>query len=139
MTPTELIILGRNDIRSDKFGAAAISYIYKAFDNFVASKEMWPFSEKLNMEWQEPKGFEEDCNIAINFIEKAIAQYNYELNNDSTTETKVNNSNSNILKLKQMVKSVQNNLENIETTIKTVNNTTDNTFSNIIDITKDEQ
>ena len=45
MTPTELIILGRNDIRSDKFGAAAISYIYKAFGNFVASKEcQYPYS-----------------------------------------------------------------------------------------------
>lgn len=136
MTPTELIILGRNDIRSDKFGAAAISYVYKAFGNLLASKEIWPFSEKNNMKWQEPKSFEEDCNIAIKFIEKAIDAYYNELEDNVETKDTVSYGSSNITKLNNVLKNVKRSVNIIDETSEAIIRYSNDTENNIEDIEK---
>lgn len=117
MTPSELIILGRNDIRSDKFAAAAISYIYKAFGDIIRSKEIWPFSNKVNLGWQNSKGTEQDCLDAMDFLIRALEKYELEIEKE-TNQTNLSGDDF-IKKLRYM-------LNNISKEIKIVNNTSDN-------------
>ena len=117
MTPSELIILGRNNIRSDKFAAAAISYIYKAFGDIVRSKEIWPFSNKVNLGWQNSKGTEQDCLDAMNFLVRALEKYEKEIEEETSKDT---------LSGDDFIKKLRYLLNNISKEIKIVNNTSDN-------------
>ena len=134
MTSTELIILGRDDIRSDKLGAAAISHIYKAFGDFIRSKEFWPFSEKNNLEWEESQGLINDCNVAISFIEKAINKYEEE--NEETED--LNSSNDFVKSAKNIIKLGNINLNIINETTDAVNTESNNVNDNIDEIISNE-
>jgi len=117
MTPTELIILERNDIRSDKFAAAAISYIYKAFGDIIRSKEIWPFSNKVNLGWQNSKGTEQDCLDAMNFLTRALEKYELELE-EETNKTNLSGD--------DFIKKLRYLLNNISNEVKIANETSDN-------------
>lgn len=53
-------MLANDNILADRFGMAAISYIFKAFGDDVRSKEYWPWSEKSNCMWPGVRGIDPD-------------------------------------------------------------------------------
>lgn len=53
-------MLENDKILADRFGMAAISYIFKAFGDDIRSKEYWPWSEKSNCVWPGVKGIDPD-------------------------------------------------------------------------------
>ena len=79
-------ILENDNIKADRFGMAAISYIYKAFGDDVRSKAYWPWSEKVNFPWSKTQGPIIDLNNAILCINKSITQLqNGEFDNFETS------------------------------------------------------
>lgn len=134
MTSIENKILNSTNISSDKIAAAAISHIYKAYGDFVRSKELWPFSEKNNLEWEESQGLINDCNVAINFIEKAINKYEEE--NEETED--LNSSNDFVKSAKNIIKLGNVNLNIINETTNAVNTESNNVNDNIDEIISNE-
>lgn len=49
-------MINNENIKADRFGMAAISYIFKAFGDDIRSKEYWPWSEKDNCGWPGLRG-----------------------------------------------------------------------------------
>ena len=129
MTNIESSILNNDKISADKYGLAAISHIYKAFGNFVRSKELWPFSEKNGLDWEESNGLENDCETAVKFILRAIEKYKEE-----TEEDDINSSNDFIKKAKIILNLAQFNTDVINETTDAVNNESDNTDNSIHNI-----
>lgn len=117
MTANEVLVLNNDKIRSDKFAAAAISYIYKAFGDIIRSKEIWPFSNKVNLGWQNSKGTEQDCLDAMNFLVRALEKYEKEIEEETSKDT---------LSGDDFIKKLRYMLDNISKEIKIVNNTSDN-------------
>lgn len=150
MTNIESSILNNSKISSDKYGLAAVSYIYKAFGNFVRSKELWPFSEKLNQEWEESKGCEYDCVFAISLLLRALEKYREEIGKSSqdsdSTETDDTENNeeqkskyvledNNFVKLARFIlKFAETNIDIINETSDAVNSETEKINDNINDI-----
>ena len=48
-------ILENENIKADRFGMAAISYIFKAFGDNIRSKEYWPWGDKVDFPWDNGK------------------------------------------------------------------------------------
>ena len=117
MTSNEILVLNNDKIRSDKFAAAAISYIYKAFGDIIRSKEIWPFSNKLNLGWQNSKGTEQDCLDAMNFLVRALEKYELELE-EETNKTNLSGD--------DFIKKLRYLLNNISNEVKIANETSDN-------------
>ena len=44
-------IIQNENIKSDRFAMAAISYICKAFGDTIRSKEYWPWGDKVDFPW----------------------------------------------------------------------------------------
>ena len=127
MTPTELTILGRNDIRSNKFAAAAISYIYNAFGDIIRSKESWPFSSKKELGWQNSKGTEEDLKSAFQFL---LASYNKYLNENSKSNDVIPISNT-INDIKTELEDIDKELDLIDSISESIDNITNDTNDKI--------
>lgn len=117
MTSNEILVLNNDNIRSDKFAAAAISYIYKAFGDIIRSKEIWPFSNKVNLGWQNSKGTEQDCLNAMNFLIRALEKYELELK-EETNKTNLSGD--------DFIKKLRYLLNNISNEVKIANETSDN-------------
>ena len=110
MTANELLALDNENIRSDKYAAAAISYIYKAFGDVIRSKEIWPFSNKLNLGWQNSNGTVQDCADAMQYLLKALDRYETEI--ADTNINKITLSNDNFIKnLKKFVNKIDEDTE----------------------------
>jgi len=84
------------NIKSDRFGMAAISYIFKAFGDRIRSKEYWPWGKDVNFPWN--SDYEEtvsnnnlyirkDLMLAIDCLDEAIIRVYKEM---YETETKYN-------------------------------------------------
>lgn len=48
-------ILENENVKADRFGMAAISYIFKAFGDNIRSKEYWPWGDKIDFTWDNGK------------------------------------------------------------------------------------
>lgn len=124
MTANEILVLNNDKIRSDKFAAAAISYIYKAFGDIIRSKEIWPFSNKVNLGWQNSKGTEQDCLDAMNFLVRALEKYELELEKE-TNKTNLSGDDF-IKKLRYLLNNISNEVKIANETSENINATTDN-------------
>jgi len=136
MTIDEILL--NDNIRSDRYAMAAISFIFNAFGDSVRSKEYWPWSEKVNCEWPKTKGTEIDISYAQLFLDRALNKYNDEiennkinLNNDSMDNTFKND----IRSLKKRINKVKFNTKTIIKSTNELNNISDNTTQNIEKIT----
>lgn len=82
-------ILENENIKADRFGMAAISYIFKAFGDDIRSKEYWPWGSTVNFPWEESKGLETDLTNA----NLCITQAKIRSKKESTIKIKENNKN----------------------------------------------
>ena len=106
------------DIKSDRFGMAAISTIFKAFGDNIRSKEYWPWSERIGDDWiwEKSQGYENDLNYAIELIKYAL--WRIENEEEAKYMKQVNSSDQNIKDLKRR-------LNRLNKEIETANNITD--------------
>ena len=81
------------NIKSDRFGMAAISYIFRAFGDRIRSKEYWPWGKDINFPWN--SDYEEttsengiytqkDLLLAIDCLDEAITRVYKETNENDT-------------------------------------------------------
>ena len=68
-------ILENENIKADRFGMAAISYIFKAFGDNVRSKEYWPWGDKVDFPWNSDKNayLVRDEGIRLSDLSYALA------------------------------------------------------------------
>ena len=138
MTIDEILL--NDNIRSDRYAMAAISFIFNAFGDPIRSKEYWPWGEKVHCEWPRTKGTEIDISYAQIFLERAKNKYDEELEandnktnlyNDSMTDTFKNN----IRSLKKRLNKVKFNTKTIIKSTSELNNISDDTTHNIEKLT----
>lgn len=67
--------LKNENIKPDRFGMAAISYIFKAFGDVIRSKEYWPWGETVNFSWDNGKD-----NISDDQMQEALDISNWNSN-----------------------------------------------------------
>ena len=73
-------------IKADRWGMAAISYIFQAFGDFIRSKEYWPWGETVNCEWEKV-----DPNIAFKYAKLCLEEASGRAAIDVINELKVDN------------------------------------------------
>ena len=104
------------NIKADRFGMAAISYIFKAFGDTLRSQEYWPWSEKVNLPWESSKGTDYDLTIAIELLNEAINRI------DESTDVLIKTTNSgNINDLKRQLSNLKTKEERLNNYIKQAN------------------
>lgn len=137
MTTFERIsqLMENKNINSDRFGMAAISYICKAFGDNIRSKEYWPWSDRVNIPWEESKGTKNDLNTAINLIRLAI-QRETEIENDKANRIEITNKGKSIKDLKRRLEKVQITNTASSKLSSRINKTTEIVNQNISEITE---
>ena len=77
-------IIENENIRSDRYAMAAISYIFKAFGDSNRSREYWPWGRDVQCEWTSSKGTNNDITYAQLLLERARIKFDKEqiINND---------------------------------------------------------
>lgn len=73
MTVNEII--KNENIRSDRYAMAAISFIFKAFGDNIRSKEYWPWGKDVQCEWSPSKGTKYDITLAEQLLERSKNKY----------------------------------------------------------------
>ena len=76
MTVDEIML--NENIRSDRYAMAAISFIFNAFGDPIRSKEYWPWGEKVQCAWRPTKGTDIDISYAKLLLERARIKYEEE-------------------------------------------------------------
>lgn len=71
-------IIENENIRSDRYAMAAISYIFKAFGDSTRSKEYWPWGKDVQCEWIPSKGTSDDIKQAELLLKRAKTKYGEE-------------------------------------------------------------
>lgn len=74
-------IIENENIRSDRYAMAAISFIFKAFGDSIRSKEYWPWGKDVQCEWTPPKGTSYDITQADLLLRRAKNKF-YEENGE---------------------------------------------------------
>ena len=74
-------IIENENIRSDRYAMAAISYIFKAFGDTNRSKEYWPWGRDVQCEWTPSKGTSNDITQAEQLLKRAKNKF-YEENGE---------------------------------------------------------
>ena len=74
-------IIENENIRSDRYAMAAISYIFKAFGDSNRSKEYWPWGRDVQCEWTPSKGTSNDITQAELLLKRAKNKF-YEENGE---------------------------------------------------------
>ena len=64
-------IIENENIRSDRYAMAAISFIFKAFGDSIRSKEYWPWGKDVQCEWTPSKGTSYDITQADLLLRRA--------------------------------------------------------------------
>ena len=137
-------LLKNENIRADRFGLAAISYIFKAFGDVIRSKEYWPWGSKVNFSWDNGKdsisgdNLQEALDISnwqstgnLGDLTRAmlcIKEAQIRSKNEETQKIKTSNKNS--------IKDLQKRLARLGINSKTINrdiNNVNNTSKNIKD------
>ena len=117
------------NIKADRFGMAAISYIFKAFGDRIRSKEYWPWGRDINFPWDNETydsyeiNYNKNLLLAIECLEEAISR----LNND--TETQYNDISTKSLEKRLAL--LKNKLKNINTISEKINETSKETKDKI--------
>ena len=65
-------IAQNENIKPDRFGMAAISFIFKAFGDNIRSKEYWPWGKDVQCRWATSKGTKKDLDDAIFLLKTAF-------------------------------------------------------------------
>lgn len=68
-------IIENQNICSDRYAMAAISYIFKAFGDSIRSKEYWPWGRDVQCEWIPSKGTDNDITYAELLLERARSKF----------------------------------------------------------------
>lgn len=74
-------IIENENIRSDRYAMAAISFIFKAFGDSIRSKEYWPWGKDVQCEWTPSKGTSYDITQADLLLRRAKNKF-YEENGE---------------------------------------------------------
>ena len=74
-------IIENENIRSDRYAMAAISYIFKAFGDSIRSKEYWPWGKDVQCEWTPSKGTSNDITQAELLLKRTKNKF-YEENGE---------------------------------------------------------
>lgn len=74
-------IIENENIRSDRYAMAAISYIFKAFGDSNRSREYWPWGKDVQCEWTSSKGTSSDITQAELLLKRAKNKF-YEENGE---------------------------------------------------------
>ena len=74
-------IIENENIRSDRYAMAAISFIFKAFGDSIRSKEYWPGGKDVQCEWTPSKGTSYDITQADLLLRRAKNKF-YEENGE---------------------------------------------------------
>ncbi len=74
-------IIENENIRSDRYAMAAISFIFKAFGDSIRSKEYWPWGKDVQCEWTPSKGTSYDITQADLLLRHAKNKF-YEENGE---------------------------------------------------------
>ena len=74
-------IIENENIRSDRYAMAAISYIFKAFGDNNRSREYWPWGRDVQCEWTPSKGTSNDITQAELLLKRAKNKF-YEENGE---------------------------------------------------------
>lgn len=74
-------IIENENIRSDRYAMAAISYIFKAFGDSNRSREYWPWGRDVQCEWTPSKGTSNDITQAELLLKRAKNKF-YEENGE---------------------------------------------------------
>lgn len=125
-------IIQNKNIKADRFGMAAISYIFKAFGDYKRSKEYWPWSDKINIPWEETQGNIADINNAISLLIEANKRINAEITDESNSinnEILTNDQPKTIREYKRRLNQI---VTNLNTFTKSLNET-DNINSRVND------
>ena len=137
-------IISNTNIKADRFGMAAISYIFKAFGDNIRSKEYWPWGDKVDFPWDNVKdtisgdkmqdalnisnwatyGNLSDLTRAMLCLKEAQSRSQIEQETEKI-EIKQNNSNN--------INNLKKRLDRINMGIKTVNRITKNVNDTSID------
>ena len=74
-------IIENENIRSDRYAMAAISFIFKAFGDSIRSKEYWPWGKDVQCEWTPSQGTSYDITQADLLLRRAKNKF-YEENGE---------------------------------------------------------
>ena len=74
-------IIENENIRSDRYAMAAISFIFKAFGDSIRSKEYWPWGKDVQCKWTPSKGTSYDITQADLLLRRAKNKF-YEENGE---------------------------------------------------------
>lgn len=123
-------ILENENIKADRYGMAAISYIFKAFGDVVRSKEYWPWGDTVNFPWENDNN--DIYGDSLDSLTRAILCLN-------TAKKRIRESeNTNKIEIKKdtvnSVNSLKKRLSRIGFTNKNINNVTNSIESTSKDI-----
>jgi hypothetical protein len=120
-------ILENENIKSDRYGMAAIAYIYKAFGNMTKFRELWPWTE---IPTNDNEGFEYSITIAMQLLTRAKGSKEAENNQN---QIKLDNSVS-IENLKKRLSQINRNLKSANKNSTNINNTSTDVNNKSIEI-----
>ena len=109
-------ILENENILADRFGMAAISYIFKAFGDNIRSKEYWPWSEKVNCPWVKSEGAAKDIQTAIKILNRTLSVIENEDEERIETDPSIRDLRRRLSKSTTSIKSSENVTEKINET-----------------------
>lgn len=126
--------LSNENIKADRFGMAAIAYIFKAFGDSLRFEEYWPWSDRINSTfvWNDEAGETNEADLTRAVL--CLKQAQLRLNNENTIKVKEKNKNS-IKALKKRLDqlSIKNKTSNvISTNINETSKETKENFAKII-------
>lgn len=142
MTVDEIML--NENIRSDRYAMAAISFIFNAFGDPIRSKEYWPWGEKVQCAWRPTKGTDIDISYAKLLLERARIKYEEEISENEenykiNTNIVMDDLRKNIKQLQNRLNRVKINVKNIVSATSELNNINDNTQKTVNDITNTEE
>lgn len=123
-------LIENKNIKADRFGMAAISYIFKAFGDNERSKYYWPFGKNTGVnwysEWEDDGGKLKDLTIAFKLLLEAENRYNNTSNTDNITVSQTTS--KTIKDFSKTLNILANKLKISNSTSKNINNTSNDTY-----------
>lgn len=115
-------IIEHENIRSDRYAMAAISYIFKAFGDPIRSKEYWPWGKDVQYKWYPSRGTNIDITEAELLLERARQKFEEETNSTSEyTKLTVDTTMDYNKEIKQLQKRLNKFTRNLSTVTKSNN------------------
>lgn len=126
-------MINNENIKADRFGMAAISYIFKAFGDDIRSKEYWPWSEKDNCRWPGLRGEYHSRDEYMMWAKRTLerASVNSYTVDDQTSNDEKNPIDISLIQLKERLKKSVDNVIDINDTNKNINKTSNEIHTKI--------